>query len=440
MVGEVMSFLSRLETFYWGYVGFVLVLAAGLYFSWTSRFYQFRILAHPLKTLREVRRSSQGAAAGVNPFRVYWASVGGMVGIGNVVGVITAVRIGGPGALFWVWVASFSGMLIKYAEIYLGMKFRIPGPQGTYRGGAMVYLAHAFTSPVLSRLLPGAFCLFLAIYGVEFYQFKVMVDVGTKLCGLDQVWVIGLLLGLCLYGGFGGVSRLANICAWLMPPFIIIYLLACLAVVVVHASSLGDIVSNVFTSAFTGHAAHGGFLGSTMIMAAQLGTARAVYSGDLGIGYDSIIQSQSKAQDPAVQGCLSIFGVATDALICSLSILVVLVTGAWYGTVDVCDAVGYGLAGVIPGGHFVVQALIFVAGYTTIIAYLTVGEVAVRELLPSFGRPLYVLYASVTLVFFAFLRQDDALTVMSCVQGLIMLLNLVGIFRLRSHIRFDGAP
>src|SRR3990167_3832255 len=115
IIDAIFCVLRTIESFYWGYAGFAIVTAVGLYFTIRSGFYQLSVLAHPLRTIRAVQRSSEGGD-GISPFRVYFASVGGMVGLGNIVGVVTAVMVGGPGALFWLWIASFFGMLIKYAE------------------------------------------------------------------------------------------------------------------------------------------------------------------------------------------------------------------------------------------------------------------------------------------------------------------------------------
>lgn len=432
---RLFTILGNIESFYWTYVGFALVIAFGIYFTIKSKCYQLQVLVHPLRTIKAVHRSSKGQA-GISPFRVYFASVGGMVGLGNIVVIITAIMVGGPGALFWLWIASLCGMLIKYAEIYLGMKFRIPDGRQGHHGGPMVYLGKAFKNRHVSRLVPAIFCAFLAIYGIEIVQFVVMTDVITDTFNLPRFLVLGGLLFLTLYGGFGGVRRLANIATALMPPFIILYILACLSVIIFYCAELPSVLLTVFKSAFTGHGAVGGFVGSTMGAALQMGTARAVYSGDLGIGYDSIIQSESKAKDPATQACLSIFGVATDTLICTLSILVVLVTGLWKENIEACHGVALALGHIFPHTHTFMALLIFIAGYTTLIAYITVGEKAMTWLFPQWGRRLYFLFATTAFITFALLDQCHAVTVMSLSGGLLMLTNLVGIWKLRDKVDF----
>jgi len=432
----IFAYLEAIEAFYWGYIGFTIVVAAGVYFTFRSNFYQFRVLAHPLRTIREVQASAAGGV-GINPFRVYFASVGGMVGLGNIIAVVTAITLGGPGALLWLWVAALSGTLIKYAEVYLGIKFRIDDGDKGHHGGPMIYLQRAFQNRWLSRSLPFIYCILLAIYGVEIATFVITVDVLSDTFHWYRPLVLGVTLFLTLYGGFGGLHRLANISTAMMPPFILGYIFCCLYVIGLHISLLPHVLGEVFVSAFTGHAAVGGFAGSSMLMAMQLGTARAVYSGDLGIGYDSIVQSSSRANDPKTQAALSIFGVATDAVVCTMSMLVVLVSGIWKDPgVQACHAVSTVFARFFPHVDKMMAVLIFIAGYTTVIAYLTVGEKAMRYLFPQWGRRVYFVYAVVAFVAFSFLDQTRALTVMMISGGLLMLTNLSGIWKLRHEIRY----
>jgi AGCS family alanine or glycine:cation symporter len=432
---SLFSILVAIESFYWSYIGFTIVIALGLYFTIRSGFYQFKVLAHPIQTIKAVQKSSEGGD-GISPFRVYFASVGGMVGLGNIVGVVTAVMLGGPGALFWLWIASFCGMLIKYAEIYLGMKFRIDDGREGHHGGPMIYLQRAFKNKMLSRVIPVIYCSLLAIYGVEIYQFVVIADIITHTAQMPRFLVIGIVLALTLYGGFGGIGRLANIATALMPPFIVGYIALCLYVIFNHTFELPTLLTNVFISAFTGQAAVGGFVGSSMMMAIQLGTARAVYSGDLGIGYDAIIQSESKARDPGTQACLSIFGVATDAIICTMSILVVLTTGIWQTDIKACHAVSQGIGLFFSHIDIFMAFLVFIAGYTTLIAYLATGDKAMRWLFPKWGTRVYFFYATFSFVFFSFLDQGNVMTIMMLSGGLLMLTNLMGIWMLRHEVSF----
>lgn len=357
-----------------------------------------------------------------------------MVGLGNIVAVITAIIIGGPGALFWLWIASFAGMLIKYSEIYLGVKYRVKNKSGGYDGGPMYYLKEAFGSP----LIPMIVSVLLCIYGVEVYQFVIITDTLASTFSLNRHLIIALLIVAIIYSGLGGIKRLANICTIMMPAFMITYVIMCLYVIGLNIHELPDVLATVFHGAFNGHAPIGGFVGSSMIMVAQQGIARAVYSGDIGIGYDSTIQSETRTQHPERQARMAVFSVLTDSLICTMSMLVVLVTGLWKiaTPMQASEYVAAALGMHFPGIPYFMAVFFFLAGYTTLIAFFAVGLKCANFLYPRFGKALYYLYAISSFIFFSFFDQSKVILVMSLSGGLLMLFNVAGIFKLRHKIKF----
>ncbi len=203
MFMRIFESLVYIDSLLWSYVGFTLVVSFGLYFTIKTKFYQFRVLANPASTLRALKEST--GAAGVNPLKLYFASVGGMVGLGNIIAVMSALLVGGPGSLFWLWIASICGMLVKYSETYLGIKHRVSNQNGGYDGGPMYYLREALKDSRLAVIaFPILAATLLMIYGIEIYQFVVITDTLTKTFALDRSLVVLGLLGLVLYGGFGG--------------------------------------------------------------------------------------------------------------------------------------------------------------------------------------------------------------------------------------------
>lgn len=435
---DFFNFLGKIDCFYWSNIGFLLVILTGIYFTLKSRFYQFKVLGNCKKTFGELLQEGKNGERGQNPLKLYFASVSGMAGLGNIVAIITALLIGGPGALFWLWVAAFCGMIIKYCEIYLGIKYRVSNQSGGYDGGPMYYLQSAFKSPFLKKFFYILSSLLLCIYGVEVYQFVIIADTLSQAFEVEKPLIVLLLTGATLYAGLGGIQRLATICTIIGPIFITLYFAMCSWVIGVHFSELATLLPLVFKSAFLGHAPIGGFAGSTLLMAAQQGTSRAVYSGDIGIGYDSIIQSETRAVNPVKQARIAIFGILTDVTFCSLSILVVLVTGLWTQQGDLLPSqyVAQGLATVFPHVKWFMTFFIFVAGWTTIIAFLSVGQKAAQCLSQKYGATLYFVYAAFALIFFSFFDQTKVLTLMSLSGGLLVLCNLFGMLRLRHQIDF----
>ncbi|MBX9977474.1 MAG: amino acid carrier protein [Alphaproteobacteria bacterium] len=436
MTDTIFNYLTIVDEFLWSYIGFTLVSLFGLYFTIKTRFFQFRMMGRLRQTLTDLNAEAHRGATGTNPLRLYFASVGGMVGIGNIVGVVTAVLIGGPGALFWLWIASFSGMLIKYSEIYLGMKYRVPNGKGGYDGGPMYYLKAAFGL----KIIPIIIAVLLCIYGVEISIFLIITDTVSHTFSFNKSIIIGALLIAVIYSSLGGIKRLANICCILMPAFMIGYVVMCLWVIALNVSEIPSVLGLVFDGAFSGHAPLGGFVGSTFLIAAQSGMSRAVYSGDIGIGFDAIIQSESQSQKPEHQARMAIFSLLTDGIICTMSMLVVLVTGVWniHTDMQASEYVAFALSNYFPGTPYFMAVLIFIAGFTTIIAYFAVGLKSARFLFPKHGEKIYYAYALLAFPFFSYFDfgQSRVFLIMTLSGGLLMLINLMGIIKLRKEIKF----
>jgi AGCS family alanine or glycine:cation symporter len=355
-----------------------------------------------------------------------------MIGIGNVVGIVTAVQLGGPGALLWVWVAGIIGSVIKYAEVFLGMKYRVEKGKGGYDGGPMYYLKAAFKSgffPILAALL-------LCIYGVEIYQFSVITDSLTHNFGVPRLFLITLLVGAVLYVSLGGVKRIGKISGYLLPFFLCLYIFMAFFVIISEAHALPGLFVTIFKSAFSGHAALGGFAGSSVIFAIQHGLARAAYSADIGIGYDSIIQSESSVTRPEAQARFAIFGVFIDNVICTLSILVVLLSQVWLAETPVpgSQLVQVALSHYFPLMHIFMPLFLTILGFTTLTAFFCVGIKCARFLFPRRGTLIYVLYGTLSFILFAFIDQKNALVVMSISGAMLLIVNLIAMFRLRKEI------
>lgn len=431
--------IAVLESFYWQYVGVFLILAAGIYFSIKTKFFQFRVLKHLPSTIKKMYRETTSEQPGLSPLRLFFASAGGMMGIGNIVAIVAAVIIGGPGALFWFWVVSMVGSLIKYSEIYLGMKYRVRSPNGGYDGAIMFAFPKAFKNKYLAAFLMNFGYILLCIYGVEIYQFTVIIDTFKEAMPiLHREWLIIGMLCLTFYVALGGIRRLANICSFLMPIFISVYLFVCLRIVFANIGHLPSILGTVLKSAFMGHAPIGGFLGSTCLIAAYQGTAKAVYTADIAIGFDSFINSESRVQNPNHQARVAILATLLNACICTLSILVVLLTGLWKDP-TITRASDYIITAVgmyFPYSKVLMAIIIFLAGFKTVQAYLATGAKSARFLHPKWGYHVYIAYAIASLWFFAHFDQTRVLLIMSLSSGLLVLLNLSCILRLRRQICF----
>lgn len=435
IIDSTFNIITFLDDFFWSYIGWALIVGTGIYLTFISRGLQFRALFNFRTNIKDIyAEASSSNNSGIHPFKLYFASVGGMVGLGNIVFISLALMIGGPGSIFWTILASLSGMLLKYAEIYLGVKYRVQNPNGTFNGGPMYFLQKAFKPKIFAYI----FAFLLCLYGVEISNFLIIVDRLEHSFEFNRYAIILVLLVTVIYSSIGGISRLANICSVIMPVFMIGYILFAVYIIACNASILPEFFKTVLVSAFTGHAQLGGFVGSSMILSAYLGISKTVYSGDIGIGYDSIVQSETTIVNPRKQATLAIYALFTDAIICILTNTMLGVTGAWYtlNHLEPSDIVAQSLSGYIPYSDLFMTLLLFFAGFTTIIAYLVAGTKCAQFINPKYGKIIYLLYAVFAFIFFCNFSQTNVIIIMSFLSGLLVLLNVCGILRLRKDIEF----
>ena len=429
------NIIAFLDDFYWAYIGWALITGSGIYLTFLSKGLQFRALFNFRSNIKDIySEGSDETKDGIHPFKLYFASVGGMVGLGNIVFISTAIMIGGPGSIFWTILASLSGMLLKYSEIYLGVKYRVQNPEGGFNGGPMYFLQKAFKPKIFAYV----FAFLLCIYGVEISNFLIIVDRLEYSFEFNRYIIIAALLLAVLYSSIGGISRLANICTVIMPVFMLGYIIFSVYIIACNASLLPEFFKTVLVSAFTGQAQVGGFLGSTMILSAYLGISKTVYSGDIGIGYDSIVQSETRIVNPKKQATLAIYALFTDTLICLLTNTMIGVTGAWHSLNHLIpsDVVAQLLSGYIPYSDLFMTLLLFFAGFTTIIAYLAAGTKCAQFIHPKYGKIIYLMYAIFAFIFFCNFSQVNVMLIMGLLSGLLVLLNVCGILRLRKDIEF----
>lgn len=417
----------------WAYVGFPIIIVLGLALSFRSGFVQIRRFPEAASTFWGYLKPSKEKRVGIHPLYAFFAGLGGCIGIGNIVAICTAVKFGGPGALFWIWITAILGMTMKYGEVYLGMRYRIKNERGSYDGGPMYYLQRVFKGLWASS----AAALLLCIYGVEIYQFRIVTESLSTNFHLNSMLVAGILLVFVIYAGLGGVKRVGEICSTLIPIFITIFLLMGIWILLSNLRAVPGALAAVFASAFTGHAAVGGFLGSTLMMAVSQGIRRGCYASDVGIGYAAVIYSESSSEMPEKQSSLIFIDLFLDIfIVCTTSVLLILVTNVWHEPIHESMMVQTALAQYFPYMHYFMPLFILLLGYSTIIAYFCVGMKSAEFLSPQRGRVAFIAFASVFLFLFTFLESHHALSIMSLVQLMLLILNAWGIFHLRRDISF----
>ncbi len=431
---QIFSFMQYFDDCLWGYLGFPAIILTGIFLSIQSRFVQIRKFPYIIKTFLSLLIHKNTNPDGIHPLKAFFACVGGCVGLGNIVGICTAVQIGGPGALFWIWITAILGMVIKYAEVFLGLKYRVSNGKGGYNGGPMYFLQKVYKA----KWVPKFVCFLLCIYGVEVYQFRIVTTSLTQNLNVNEYAIIGFLLAFVIYSCSGGIRRVGTISGVMIPVFVVMYVGMGFWVLVQHAHAIPAVLNAVFVSAFSEHAAVGGFAGSTILLTISQGIRRGCYTGDVGIGYASVIHSESAIQTPEKQASLVIFDIFLDTLvICSTSLMIILVTETWLVPMDTSFMVQSALAHYFPFVNFFMPFFVFLVGVSTINIYFCVGLKCAEYLSPRFGKKCFYLYAIVSLIFFSFVGTAHAQTFMSVTGGLLLLINLYGIVKLRHEISYE---
>ena len=313
----------------------------------------------------------------------------------------------------------------------------MPNGQGGYNGGPMYFLPRVFKQ----KWIPGFVCVLLCIYGVEVYQFSVISTSITSNLGVNSYVVIGTLLLLVIFAGSGGVKRVGAISSTSLPIFVCVYVGMGLWVLLNNITALPGILHLIFTSAFNGHAAVGGFIGAGIMAAMSHGIRRGCYTGDIGVGYASVIHSESSTQEHEKQASLAIFDIFLDTfIVCTTSLFLILTTGIWKEPVEAGMMVQLSLGQYFPYMQYFMPLFLFMLGYNTINAYFCVGLKCADILLPRWGRTIYYAYAIVALVLFSFMGTAQAQTVMAIAGVSLLIINGIGIFMLRHEISFNLSP
>jgi len=383
MLERLASINSWLNGYVWGLPLIILLMGTGVLLTVLTRGVQFRYLPFALKEVLGKLRKGGGGEGSVRPFQAVATALASTVGVGNIAGVATAISIGGPGALFWLWVSGVLGMCTKYAEIVVALHYRERDADGTMRGGAMYILKNGLGLPWLGTIF--ALLTALAAFGIgNMVQansvadvMRASFDIPTYVTGAVLVVITGLVI-------LGGIKRIGAVAEYLVPFMALLYLGGGLVIMIRYAGEIPGALSLVFNSAFSGAAATGGFAGSTVAMALRYGIARGLFSNEAGLGSAPMVHAAATTDHPVRQGLYGIFEVFVDTLlICTTTGLAILVTGTWSGGTTgaalSAQAFQVGLPGV--WGHLVVTSGLALFAFSTLVGWSYYGETGIVYLL-----------------------------------------------------------
>ena len=431
----MVDFLERVSSVVWGpFLLIPLLLLTGLYLTVLLRGLQFKRLGYAL-WLALVKRHEHGAEGDISHYQALTTALAGTVGVGNIAGVATAIYLGGPGAVFWMWVTGLVGMATKYSEAFLGVRFRQVDAAGEQSGGPQFYLTLGIGGRLGATLgIAFAVAAAIAAFGIgNMVQSNTVADEVSSRFGVPP-WISGAVMtitaGAVILGGIKSIGRFT---AFFVPLMIVVYILGAMIVLAVNITDVPAALALIFTDAFTGTAATGGFAGATIAAAIRYGVARGIFSNESGLGTGGIAAAAAQTTHPVRQGLVSMTQTFIDTLVVvSFTALVIVTTGAWTSGETGAPLTSLAFSRGLPGdwGGIIVTLGVVLFAFSTIIGWGYYGERNIERL---FGRgavtPYRLAFVLATFVG-AVMELELVWTLADVMNGLMALPNLVGLLLL----------
>jgi len=422
--------IDQINGFVWGPVMLTLLLGTGIFLTIGLK---GMTISHIPYAFKQLFKGRQGSGDGeISPFNALMTSLSSTIGMGNIAGVATAIGLGGPGALFWMWCAAFVGMATKYAEAVLAVNYRETDEAGRKVGGPMYYIKNGLGDKW--KWLGGAFALFGSLAGFGLANtvqsnavsqvLETNFNVPTVISGIVMAVLVGGVL-------LGGIKRIASVAGKLVPFMAALYMTATFIILVMNAPAIPAAIILVVDSAFNGAAATGGFAGATLMLALRMGIARGIFSNEAGLGSAPIAHAAAETNSPVRQGTIAMLGTFIDTLIiCTMTGLVLIVTGVWSGEPQGAAMTLAAFTAALPYGDIILSLCVALFAFTTMLGWSYYGERCAEFLLgPRVITPFRVLWVigifvgtqmSLELVW----KMTDALNGLMAIPNLIALLLL----------------
>lgn len=439
MLNQVQSILSTIDSIIWGPPLLILLVGTGIYLTWRLKLLQIFKLPLALKYIFSKDEDNDEDAKGdVTSYGALCTALSATIGTGNIVGVATAIKAGGPGALFWMWIAAFFGMATKYAEGLLAIKYREVDENGQMSGGPMYYIKNGLGLNWLAKLF-AIFGVGVALLGIgTFGQVKSIADaaqIGFNIPLVATAVVVTILVALVT---LGGIKRISSVSEKVVPFMAILYIVGVILVLIFNFTKIPSAISLIIRSAFNPEAALGGAVGITISIAMQRGIGRGVFSNEAGLGSAPIAAAAAKTKSPVKQGLISMTGTFIDTIIiCTMTGIVIVVTGSFSGNLEgaalTTAAFENGLPIAILGKYIVNIGLIFFA-FTTILGWNYYGERCIEYLFGVRGIKPYKIIFIVLVAIGPFLPLEMIFIIADIVNGLMAFPNLIGLIGLRHVI------
>lgn len=420
------NFTADISGFVWGLPLIILLVGTGLYLTVRLAFFSFRMLPYSLKLV--FTKADTKSEGDITHFQALMTALAATVGTGNVVGVATAVVIGGPGAVFWMWITALVGMATKYSEGVLGVKYRQKNAKGEMSGGPMYYLEYGLGQKWLGVLF-AFFAVFAAIFGIgNMIQANAASGVALDVFNIP-VWVTGIvfavLIGLVLIGGVKSIGKTASI---LVPFMVALYLIAGVLILVLHIDQVPAAFGLIFSDAFTGNAVAGGALGTVI----RMGVARGLFSNEAGLGTGGIAAAAARTDVPPRQALVSMTQVFIDTIIvCTITGVSLTMAGLYTSGTEGAALTAQSFDQLLPGfGDIIVAVTLLTFIFSTILGWGYFGEKCFTYLVGDNFTLLYRVIFVLAIIPGATMSLGTVWNLGDIFNGLMAVPNLIGLLLL----------
>lgn len=427
----MVEFLEQISGYVWGAPLLILLVGTGIYLTIRLGFLQIRTLPYALKLAFGPQKKDPKSKGDISHYQALTTALAATIGTGNIAGVATAVVLGGPGAVFWMWVTAIFGMATKYAEAILAVKYRVTNSKGEMSGGPMYYLENGLKIKWLGRGLGILFAIFgsIAAFGIgNMVQSNSVADVLETEFSIP-VWITGLILTVLVFLVIvGGIKSIGRVTAFFVPIMAVFYVIGGLIILIMNIDLVPAAFGTIFSDAFTGNAIAGGLLGTAI----RFGVARGVFSNEAGLGSAPIAAAAARTDYPGRQALVSMTQVFIDTIIvCSITGLTIVMANLQGAELDGADLTSASFAVFLgdTGAYIVALGIIFFA-FSTLVAWSYYGEKCFGYLFGDKSAPIY----RIVFVLFVFVGAVSSLEAVwalaDVMNGLMAFPNLIGLLLL----------
>ncbi len=429
---SILSLISEISGMVWGIPTIVLLVGTGLWLTIKLNLFQFRKLGYSLYLALVKRKEHSDQPGDITHFQALMTALSATVGTGNIAGVATAIAVGGPGALFWMWITGLVGMITKYSEALLAVKYREKDKLGNMSGGPMYYISKGLGWKWLGSL----FAIFAAIaaFGIgNTVQSNSVAHALSTTFGIEE-WITAVVLVIATGAVIlGGIKSIGSVTGFLVPIMIVFYIGGALLILLMNISAIPEAFAVIFKQAFTPTAGTGGFLGATVMLTIRMGVARGVFSNESGLGSSPIAAAAAQTKDPVTQAMVSMTQTFIDTIIvCTLTGLVIVISGNWTSDITGAEltssAFTEGMGSI--AGEYIVSIGLTLFAYSTLLGWSYYGEKSIEYLAGEKAikpyRLIFVLFVGVGAVS----QLDIVWGIADIFNGLMAFPNLIALLAL----------